>query len=164
MGATCTEAPLPLDSGNVSLQELAPARTFLRSINIHRQRCRNSLGPRERHYPVSMDPLEPFFDKIHGRCIHSSEALRGAAGASALRRAGHTEAPSAPPLRVGQGSMVHVGHSPSLVYFVSVEAVHASCLALNKAFPRRAAKHGDPLPPHHCRRGHRLVTLTGIFL
>lgn len=87
-------AALPWDTGNVSLQELAPARTFPRSINIHRERCRHSLGPRERHYPVSVDPPEPFFDKIHGRCIHSSEALRGAAGLSAeARRPGRQSLP-----------------------------------------------------------------------
>ena len=80
-----------------------------------------------------------------------------------VRRGGHAEAPSAPPLCVGQGSMVHVGHTPSLVYFVSVEAVHASRLALNKAFLRCAVKHGDtdapPLPA-----GHPPVTLHHDFL
>lgn len=47
--------------------------------------------------------------------------------------------PAAPPPLVGQGSMVHVGHTPTLVYFVSVETVHASRLALNKACLRGAA-------------------------
>lgn len=36
--------------------------------------------------------------------------------------------------------MEHVGHTHSLVYLVSVEAVHASLLAPNKAFPGGASR------------------------
>lgn len=145
-------AALPRDIGNVSLQELAPARTFPRSINIHREHCRHSLGPRERHYPVSVDPPEPFFDKIHGRCIHSSEALRDAAGLSAeARRPGRQSL-----LLTRRPSWVRDrwsgGHTHGLVYLVSVEAVHASLLAQNKGFP------GGASPP--CRQP---VTFIGIF-
>lgn len=68
---------LPQDTENVTPQELLPARTFPRSINIRCERCRPSRG---RANAIIQSPRicpKPFCDKIHGRCIHSSGAVRG---------------------------------------------------------------------------------------